>query len=142
LEERRPLVEAGLVKAIEKLTQAQGADWTKWHWGAMHTQGFDHPFVKEFNLPTIERSGGTGTPFAGGATYREIMDTGNWDASVVTNVPGQSGQPESPFYSNLLPLWDKGEYFPMNYSRAKVDAEAAHKMMLKPAGAPSSAQQQ
>ena len=38
---------------------------------------------------------------------------------MVTNVPGQSGQPESPFYGNLLPLWDRGEYFPLVYTRAR-----------------------
>ena len=64
----------------------------------------------------------------------EIWDVADWDRSVVTNVPGQSGQPESPYYGNLLPLWDRGEYFPMAYSRARVDKEAAHKLTLKPAG--------
>ena len=101
----------------------------------MHTQAFAHPFVKAFDLPTIERSGGTGSPFAGGASYREIMDLAEWDRSVVTNVPGQSGQPESECYSNLLPLWDKGEYFPMLYSRSKVDQNSSHKLTLKPATA-------
>ena len=36
---------------------------------------------------------------------------------MATNVPGQSGQPGSPFYGNLLPLWERGEYFPLAYSR-------------------------
>ena len=134
LEERRPLAQPGLLRAIERLTQSQGTDWSSWRWGRMHTQAFDHPFVKTFNLPTVERSGGAGTPFAGGASYREVMDVSNWDRSVVTNVPGQSGQPESEFYANLLPLWDKGEYFPMLYTRAKVDQNTAHKLTLKPSG--------
>ena len=142
LDERRPFVEAGLVKALAKLKETQGPDMNTWRWGKMHTQGFDHPFVGAFNLPTIERSGGTGSPFAGGASYREIMDTGNWDASQVTNVPGQSGQPESEYYNNLLPLWDRGEYFPMLFSRGRVDAAKKHTLTLKPSGAaPSSAQQ-
>ena len=132
LDERRPLVESGLVKAIARLTETQGADWSQWRWGRMHTQAFAHPFVKAYDQPTIERSGGTGSPFAGGASYREIMDVADWDRSVVTNVPGQSGQPESEFYGNLLPLWDRGEYFPMLYSRAKVDQNSAHKMNLRP----------
>ena len=48
-----------------------------------------------------------------GASYREILDTGNWDASLGVNTPGQSGQPGSPHYSDLLPLWDAGSYFPL-----------------------------
>ncbi len=133
LDERRPLVEPGLVKALDKLKETQGPDMSAWRWGRMHTQQFDHPFVKAYNLPTIERSGGTGSPFAGGASYREIMDVADWDRSVVTNVPGESGQPESEFYGNLLPLWDRGEYFPMLYSRAKVDQSASHKITIRPA---------
>jgi penicillin amidase len=133
LDERRPFVEPGLVLAIERLTQTQGADWSQWRWGRMHTQAFAHPLVRAFDVPTIERSGGTGTPFAGGASYRENMDVADWDRSTVTNVPGQSAQPESEFYANLLPLWDKGEFFPMLYTRAKVDQNARHRMNLKPA---------
>ena len=32
--------------------------------------------------------------------------------SLATNIPGQSGQPGSPFYGNLLPLWAENKYFP------------------------------
>jgi penicillin amidase len=131
-EERVPLVEAGLVKAIAQLTKQQGNDWTAWRYGRMHTRDFPHPFVTPFDLPTVERSGGNGVVAADGASYREIMDVADWDRSVVTNVPGQSGQPESPFYGNLLPLWDKGEYFPLTYSRGAVDGAAAHKLSLRP----------
>ena len=137
LEERRPFAEPGLVKAIERLTRDQGPNWADWRYGRMHDRDFPHPFVKAFDLPTVERSGGNGAVGADGASYREIMDVANWDRSVVTNVPGQSGQPESPYYGNLLPLWDKGEYFPMVYSRARVDQEAAHKLALKPAASTS-----
>lgn len=131
-DEKRPLAEAGLVKAIAKLTETQGADWSAWRWGRMHNRPFPHPFVKAFDLPTVERDGGTGAVMADGASYREIMDTADWDRSVVTNVPGQSGQPESELYGNLLPLWDKGEYFPMVFSRAKVDQNTSHKLILRP----------
>ena len=98
----------------------------------MHTRPFPHPFVAAYDLPGIERDGGTGAVMADGASYREIMDTADWDRSVVTNVPGQSAQPESEFYGNLLPLWDKGEYFPMLYSRARVNQNSAHKLTFKP----------
>ena len=30
-----------------------------------------------------------------GASYREILDTGDWDHSLAVNTPGQSGQPGS-----------------------------------------------
>jgi penicillin amidase len=136
-EDRLGAVEAGLIKAIAQLTKEQGNDWTQWRYGRMHTRDFPHPFVTAFDLPTVERSGGNGAVAADGASYREIMDVADWDRSVVTNVPGQSGQPESPFYGNLLPLWDRGEYFPLVYTRERVGREKAHMLLLRPAGTSS-----
>jgi penicillin amidase len=133
-DERLPLVEPGLVKALGELTKSQGADRSTWRYGRMHDRDFPHPFVSQYDLPTIERSGGNGAVGADGASYREILDPADWDRSVATNVPGQSGQPGSPFYGNLLPLWDRGEYFPLAYTRARVDREAAHKLTLRPGG--------
>jgi penicillin amidase len=68
----------------------------------------------------------------GGASYREILDTADWDHSLVANTPGQSGQPGSSHYSDLLPLWDKGEYFPLLYSRKAVEKNARDRLMLAP----------
>ena len=129
--ERQKLYEASLAKAIEQLTSSQGTDWSAWRWGRMHTRAFPHPLVAAFNLPTIERRGGSGTVAADGASYREILDVADWDRSIVTNVPGQSGQPESPFYSNLLQMFADDVYFPLVYSKARVDKETTHRMTLK-----------
>jgi penicillin G amidase len=129
--ERQPLHEASLTRTIEQLTSSQGADWSAWRWGRMHMRTFPHPLVTIFNLPTIERRGGAGTVAADGATYREVLDVSNWDRSIGTNVPGQSGQPESPFYGNLLPLFADDVYFPLVFSKERVDKEAAQKLTLK-----------
>jgi len=48
-------------------------------------------------------------------------------------VPGQSGQPGSPYYDDLLPLWAEGKYFPLIYSRARIERETAHRLVLRPA---------
>jgi penicillin amidase len=66
----------------------------------------------------------------GGASYREILDTSDWDRSVAVNTPGQSGQPGSPHYSDLLPLWDEGRYFPLLYSREAVERETKDRLLL------------
>lgn len=128
----RASLEAGLRRAIDALTKTQGADWSKWRWGRMHTRPFAHPFVAAFNLPTIERPGGAGTVAADGASYREILDVAHWDRSLATNVPGQSAQPGSPYYGNLLPLWADNRYFPLVFSRKAVDANAAKTLTLQP----------
>jgi penicillin amidase len=131
-DERKRILEPGLQKAIAGLSQEQGSDWREWRWGRLHRQRFAHPLVTAFDLPTVERSGGGGTVAADGATYREILDVSDWDRSLVTNTPGQSGQPGSPFYGNLLALWADNQYFPLLYSRKAVEASAAHQLTLKP----------
>ena len=101
-------------------------------WGQQHTRAFRHPLLRDFDLPTVERSGGAGTVAADGATYREIFDVANWDRSLAINVPGQSGQPGSPYYSSLLKMWADNEYFPLAFSRNAVNAAAAHRLTLRP----------
>lgn len=129
--ERAPLHEASLNRAIATLTSQMGTGWTGWRWGRMHTRAFPHPLVSAFDLATVERPGGTGTVAADGASYREILDVADWDRSIATNTPGQSAQPESPYYANLLPLWARDEYFPLAFSRKRVEEVAAHRLRLR-----------
>ena len=75
---------------------------------------------------------GPGFTQASGASYRQIFDVADWDRSVGTSVPGQSGQPASPHYGDLLPLWAEGKYFPLVYSRAAVEKNAKQKLVLEP----------
>jgi penicillin amidase len=60
-----------------------------------------------------------------------VVDVGAWDNSRCINAPGQSGDPASPHYADLAPLWAKGEYVPMLYTRAAVDAAAEHVFRLE-----------
>lgn len=129
--ERQAQHEASLRKAIAALRASQGENWNEWRWGRMHTRAFPHALVTAFNLPTVERPGGTGTVAADGASYREILDVADWDRSLVTNVPGQSAQPGSPYYGNLLQMWANDEYFPLLFSRKRVEADAAQRLILR-----------
>ena len=67
-----------------------------------------------------------------GASFRMIVNTGNWDAAIGTNGPGQSGNPESPYYRNLFEPWANDQYFPVYYSRKKVDSVAVKTILLSP----------
>ena len=69
-----------------------------------------------------------------GATYRQIIDFADLDASLATNAPGQSGRPGSPYYGNLTESWASGEYFPLLFTRPAVEAGAEHRLVLRPGG--------
>jgi penicillin G amidase len=45
---------------------------------------------------------------------------------------GQSGDPFSGHYRDLAPLWATGQYVPLPYSRAAVEAATAEVITLTP----------
>jgi penicillin amidase len=140
--ERRSLFTQALDEAQADLRDRLGSDERAWRWGDLHKTPFNHPLSAEFDLEAPERGGDSTTPNAtsfnnnyqqtAGASYREIFDLGDWDRSRAINVPGQSGQPGSPHYGDLLPLWAKGKYFPLAYTRKAVESVASEKLMLAP----------
>src|SRR5262249_40419804 len=70
-----------------------------------------------------------------GGSLKIIIDTENWDNSVGLNNPGQSGDPASPHYRDLFELWSRGKYFPIFYTREKVESAAEERLALTPARA-------
>jgi penicillin G amidase len=111
-----------------------------WKWSAAHTLQLRHPLnAKSLNLPPVARPGDAntvhasgGTAGANGASYREIIDVADWDRSVMTNTPGESGDPDSKHYRDLLDDWAAGRYHPMPFSRKAVEAALDEKIVLEP----------
>lgn len=119
--------------AYEVLTKRYGADPSKWIWGSIHLLSLK-------GLPPVGRPGDGNTPNAtsgvlpaqsSGASFREVLDLADWDRSISTNVPGESGDPASPHYSDLLQPWARGEYHPLSYSRKAVEAVTVERTTLK-----------
>lgn len=138
---RDSIAVAAFREAIIELGKSPGGTPGGWSWGAVHQAAFRHPLAAAFDLASVPRGGDGSTVNAtgggnlrqtGGASYRIVVDFADFDNSVATSVPGQSGQPGSPFYDNLLPLWAEGKYFPLLYSRAAVERETAHILWLRP----------
>ncbi|MBC7788486.1 MAG: penicillin acylase family protein, partial [Anaerolineae bacterium] len=138
---RDSLTLAAFDDAITDLTRQLGSERSRWNWGALHLAHFRHPLAGAFDLPstprggngqTVNMTGGGGLLQTHGASFREILDPSDWDKSVATSTPGQSGQPGSAFYGDLLPLWGRGEYFPLVYSRQRVEQETRHVLVLVP----------
>jgi penicillin G amidase len=138
-----------LKEAETKLGQLEGLNAATASWGDLHHVFFRHPLdqipgaAKLTDLGPLARPGDNttvnATYFVGfkfeqqwGASYREIMDLADWDRSLAVDVPGESGQPASPHYDDLLPLWENGRYFPLLYSRPAVEKESTEKLVLEP----------
>ena len=138
----RRTLDAAFAECAERL----GADPAGWRWGALHHGAFPHPLHRVADLPGVAAlpKGGSGsTPMAAGyrlpdfrvthgASFRMVVDVGDWDASRCINAPGQSGDPRSPHYADLAPLWAAGDYVPMLYSRQAVDEATELLIRLTP----------
>lgn len=98
---------------------------------------------RKLNVGDWPLSGSSFTPLAAtyrpadykltaGASFRMVLDVGNWDASRVVNTPGQSGNPDSPGYRDLAPIWAAGQYVPLVYTRSAVERETVQRVRLEP----------
>lgn len=72
------------------------------------------------------------TNATGGASFRVVVDVGNWDDARGTNGPGQAGAPGDPHYRDLYPLWLNNESFPLSFSAEQVARVAESKLTLRP----------
>jgi penicillin G amidase len=146
---RDALLRDTLQAAYEELSVREGTDPRRWSWGELHKVYFRHALDSAPGAASLLDRGPAERPGDGdvvqatefedgsfeqtsGASYREIFDLADWDHSVAINVPGQSGQPGSKHFDDLLPLWSTGQYFPLSYSRAAVDAVTTDLLILQP----------
>ncbi|HEU5218808.1 MAG TPA: penicillin acylase family protein, partial [Gemmatimonadales bacterium] len=128
-------------EAVGGMASLLGSNLEAWRWGNTHRAAFKHPLAAAFDLASVPRGGDGNTVNAtagpdykqtAGASYRIVVDFADFDNSTATSVPGQSGQPGSEYYGNLLPLWGEGKYFPLLYSRAAVERGTVHLLRLVP----------
>lgn len=124
-------IAAALGDAIARLQDAHGEDMAAWRWGEAHAAEFKHPlfgyvpFLRDFTDLTIPTDGGTFTvsrgasrldrddarfPHGFGSGLRALFDLSDLDRSRFMIATGQSGNPLSPLYGNLLQRWRDGLY--------------------------------
>ena len=149
---RDALLASSLAAAWRECAALMGADALQWQWGKIHHGYFEHALTgaliphapAALDAGPLPMGGSSATPMLAsyrgtdfrvqhGASVRFTIDVGNWDASRCINAPGQSGDPRVPHYADLAPLWARGEYVPMLYSRDKIMAHTKTLIALKPA---------
>jgi penicillin amidase len=47
-------------------------------------------------------------------------------------MPGQSGDPHAAHYSDLFKMWAEGRYFPIYFTRGKIESMAEKTVLLVP----------
>ena len=144
---RDALMAGTLAAAMGECRTLMGDAAAAWTWGRLHHGQFDHPLGRVAEampgVGPVPKGGSGSTVMAAtyrmsdfrlisGASFRMVVDVGDWDRSQAINAPGQSGDSRSPHYGDLASLWGAGEYVPLLFSAAAVDAAAEFVLRLVP----------
>ncbi|WP_426421071.1 penicillin acylase family protein [Bradyrhizobium genosp. A] len=148
---RDRILRDSLGAAVADVASKLGPDPSTWRWGRLHVAKFDHALMPladkatsaQLSVGPLAYGGAANVPRAAtyrradyrllsGASFRMVLDVGNWDASRTINTPGQSGDPFSGHYRDLAPLWATGQYVPLLYSLPAVEAATAEAITLTP----------
>lgn len=118
-------------------------------WGALRPLTFQHllmglsPLRSAFNLGPFPIGGDEHTPNHASVlpldplgpvkslpNLRATIDVGEWSNSRFVLAGGQSGNPFSPHYADLLPLWQKGEGVPIAFTADEMRAATVTELKL------------
>jgi len=145
---RDSVVLVSLEQAVDDLREKLGSNMDRWQYGQ---ESYKHAYIRHpmsnavdeatrrrLDVGPAPRGGygstvnntGGGDNQTSGASFRIIVNTGNWDATVGSNTPGQLGDPDNRHYRDLFDLWANDRFFPVFYSRDKVDAVAGERVLL------------
>lgn len=100
---------------LDTLIVHHGAMSPDWQWSKVKGTEIRHlsRILKPFNAPVIKTGGGSGIVNAitkrNGPSWRMVVELGPSPKAYGIYPGGQSGNPGSPYYLNLLEKWEKGE---------------------------------
>lgn len=146
---RDALLLTTLAQAYAECAERMGDDPTTWAWGRLHHGYFEHALAgvtqtTSRDIGPLPMGGSESTPMNAmyrhgdfrvtlGASFRMVLDVGDWDNSRCINAPGQSGDVRSNHYGDLAQAWSRGEFVPLLYTKDAVEAATRKRIELRPA---------
>lgn len=148
--QRNKFLKDAFVNAINQLEERLGTDRNQWSYGQQQLKHskMTHPlgiviankYQNKLNVGPYKRGGnaytvgstGNALNQSSGASFKVIIPVGNWNKAVGMNSPGQSGNPDSPYYDNLFKSWAENKYFPLLYKKETIVEKADSKEILLP----------
>ena len=146
-------LEASLAEALAALSSEFGEGVKDWRWGDVHKARFAHslfthvPVLNKFVDLEIESNGGYYTvnrgahfvwdpvrPFAHvhGAGFRAVYDLAELGKSRFVIATGQSGNPLSKHYGDMLERWRDGGWIQLGQTREELERSAENRLVLEP----------
>lgn len=125
--------------ACDTLTKQKGSVGKAWAWGAHKSTDIRHllPGVDAFSVLDLDIGGGAGivnaTSERNGPSWRMVVAVGPQPKGYGVYPGGQSGNPGSPHYQNMIETWRTGQLNELIYLQSATDKHPrlTHKMTLK-----------
>jgi penicillin G amidase len=136
---------------IAELRARYGDDLSTWRYGRDHTLTIRHalgaaPGIGKFlNRGPFETGGDVDTicmgnlprafaaqPYYVAPSYRQILDTSDWNKSRSIHPTGQSGHVAAKHYADFVQPWLNIEYHAMPWNRTAVEEATAQRLTLTP----------
>jgi len=157
VEDREDVVLMALEEALKVLAEKAGPRMTGWEWGRLHKLHLKHPMGEAGQLQGIldlfrvnrgpfPMPGGRNTVnkaayllgdrefrVKAGPSMRHVVDLGALDDATMSYPGGQSGQPFSAHYADLVKDWLEGSGHPMPMTREGVEKYKKAVLELAPA---------
>ena len=143
------VMEEALTSAVAELRELLGDEVSRWQWGRLHRQAFEHPLGEVrglnmvFNRSSVPMGGDANTVWQGAyapyhgydlnsftVSWRQIIDLDDFNRSQAVLPSGQSGHPGSKHYHSMNEMWRTGGYHPMLWDRDEVEKHAAGTLTL------------
>lgn len=140
-----------LESALDEITASQGSDIEDWRWGDLHRARFRHPVLTQVPVAswladlsiatdggdytinrgmTVGGQGPDGLNHTDGAGYRAIYDLANLENSRFVIATGQSGNPLSEHYGDMMERWRDGDS--VTISGSKIREQDVDILILEP----------
>lgn len=145
------MIGGSISAAVVRLRHRFGDEPASWQWGAVrplvlrHLLGRRPPLDHLYNLGPFPIGGDTNTVAQASVSYsaaeagllftasaRMVVEIGSWDDSRFSLPGGQSGDPLSRHYEDLLPFWLRGDGVPIAWSEEAVNRAAVEVLCLEP----------
>jgi acyl-homoserine-lactone acylase len=151
VEGKADMLALSLADAWNLCRQRMGRDENRWKWGEFHTYSWKHPFAEQFpwlfgflsrgplpaggDLHTVNVSG-----YHWGRDFdallipaaRLVVDFGLEEPAVLITHGGQSGDPASPHYDDMIQPWVKVRYHPLPFRPKNLARQYRDLLRLEP----------
>lgn len=126
IESKADIISSSFRRAVDSLVKHYGKAQLNWKWGAVKGTAIRHLLnIDAFSREKLQLGGGAGIIDAltarTGPSWRMVVEPGQANKAYGVFPGGQSGNPGSFFYDNLIDYWAQGRLYQLVFMKTEAD---------------------